>query len=305
MKKTILAAAIAATVAAPAAMAEVSVSGQINMEWTQDETSVASTNNDLGGDLNTDIVFKGSEDLGNGMKAGFVIAVSPDGNTAGTDRWDDQYLTLSGDFGSIKMGRHELFIENAVNAIAANDASDVLSNEVTGNVGERANNSLEYTSPSFNGVKVVLSARGSSSAGSDDLDGTGVGIDYSNAGLTVRAAQFDGFNTSSTGGTVDTTATEETSVAVKYAMGDFTIAAANAEVKTASSKTDESWFGVSYQMGANTISASTRSSEGTSGDDDTFSVKHALSKQTSVGITFVNAQAANSDKAAITVAHSF
>jgi predicted porin len=303
MKKTIVAAAIAAAVAAPAAMAEVSVSGQINMEWTKTENATASLNNDLGGDLNTDVFFKGSEDLGNGMKAGFVIGVSPDG-AAAAHAWDDQYLTLSGDFGSIKMGQHELFIENAVNAIAANDASDSLGNEVTGNTGERAGNSLEYTSPSFSGAKLVLSARGSATTNDGDFDGQGVGIDYSNGGLTVRAAQFDGVSVS-TALTPSSTKTEETSVAVKYTMGDFTVAAANAEVKTTSTKTDESWFGVSYKMGNNTISASTRSSEGTSGDDDTFSVKHAMSKQTSVGITFVNAQAANSDKAAITVAHSF
>jgi hypothetical protein len=36
MKKTIIAAAIAAVVAAPAAMAEVSISGQINQEFTND-----------------------------------------------------------------------------------------------------------------------------------------------------------------------------------------------------------------------------------------------------------------------------
>jgi len=301
MKKTIVAAAIAAAVAAPAAMAEVSVSGQINMEWTQNESSTASSNNDLGGDLNTDVFFKGSEDLGNGMKAGFVLGVSPDGTDAGA--WDDQFLTLSGDFGTIKMGQHELFIENAVNAIAANDASDSLSNEVTGTTGERAGNSFEYTSPSFSGAKLVFSARGSNSAGSDDLDGTGFGIDYSIGGLTVRAAQFDGFAVAS--GAVNTVDTMETSVAAKYVMGDLTIAAANAEVRIANSVTDESWFGASYAMGNNTIAVSTRRSDGTTGDDDTFSVKHAMSKQTSVGITFVNAQEANADKAAITVAHSF
>ena len=300
MKKTIVAAAIAAVVAAPAAMADVKISGQLNYEF------VDSKGNDMGEDLNTDVVISGSEDLGNGMKASFKMAGSPDGASDGFG--DDQIISLSGDFGTVSVGRMETFSESKVRAAAANDASDSLSNEVAGTIGQRSNGVLAYASPKFNGIQVHAAGTilDSATAQTDDFDNTDFGISYSNAGLTVMVSQSEGF-TRDSDNAVETTKATETNIAVKYVMGDFTVAAVNAEVdsKTAgTATTDETWFGVSYKMGNNTFAVSTKSSDNANADDDTFSVKHALSKQTSIGLTHLNDQGGN-DSTALTIAHKF
>ena len=58
MKKTIIAASIAAVVAAPAAFADVKISGQINQEFFQTDADGYTdvTDKDLASDRNTDIV---------------------------------------------------------------------------------------------------------------------------------------------------------------------------------------------------------------------------------------------------------
>jgi predicted porin len=300
MKKTIIASAIAAAVAAPAAFADVKISGQLNYEF------VDASGNDMGEDLNTDVVISGSEDLGNGMKASFKMSGSPDGSSDGFG--DDQIISLSGDFGTVSVGRMETFSESKVRAAAANDASDVLSNEVAGTIGERSNGVIAYSSPSMGGFQVHAAATilDATSTQSDDFDNTDIGISYSNAGLTVMVSQADGYgNDGASSPTTDSTKTTETSIAVKYVMGDFTVAAVNAEDDNGTSAdTDETWVGVSYKMGNNTFAISTKSSDNANGDDDTISVKHALSKQTSIGLTHLNDQGGN-DQTALTIAHTF
>jgi len=299
MKKTIVAAAIAAVVAAPAAMADVKISGQLNYEFLDVDA------NDMGEDLNTDVVISGSEDLGNGMKASFKLAGSPDGAADGFG--DDQIISLSGDFGTVSLGRMETFSENKVRAIAANDPSDSQSNEVAGTIGQRANGVIAYASPKMNGLQVFAAGTvlDSATAQTDDFDNTDFGVMYSNAGLTVALAQADGFTRDSSNA-ITTTKAKETSIAVKYVMGDFTVAAVNAEVDIdgSTAATEETWVGVSYKMGNNTFAASTRSSDNSNADDNTFSVKHALSKRTYVGLTIVDDEG-GSDTTALTVGHKF
>ena len=302
MKKTIIAASIAAVVAAPAAFADVKISGQLNYELYSQDSNNTNTG-DLGEDLNTDVVISGSEDLGNGMKVSFKLAGSPDGTTEGFG--DDQTLTFSGDFGSLKVGRAETFIENKVRAMAANDTSDAFGNEVAGDMGQRSNGMFEYVSPSFSGVKLYISGNSydANTSHNDDFDMTSVGIEYSNAGLTVRAATADGYDrTSGSANTLTTTKSKEEALAISYKMGDFTVAAVTASQKNAgSAETDETWYGASYAMGSNTISASSNSDSNV----DTFSVKHSLSKSTSIGLTHQAAAASADDVTVVTIAHKF
>jgi len=276
MKKTIVAAAIAAAVAAPAAFADVSISGQINMEWYKTNSG------DLSGDRNSDLSFKASEDLGNGMKAFAQFDMTADsddtanGNSLSQDAATNK-IGLSGDFGSIAMGRMETFIENKVAAMAANDASDYLSNEVSASQGAHGENTIEYISPSINGIKVAISAIGDSAG--DNLDTTQVGIEYSNGPLLVRAAASDD------------NGVDETAVGISYTMGDL-----KASVVTADDNTQtETWVGVSYTMGANTIAVSTTDSDTAANEDTIFSVKHAMSKNTAIYLAHESDGAANSD----------
>jgi hypothetical protein len=292
MKKTIIAASIAAVVAAPAAFADVKISGQNNIEFYSSNTATGSNQaaDELGVDRNTDIVISVSEDLDNGMKAFATISIVDDAssndavanNSAGASSTavskDDggmssgstQIVGLATDFGTITMGKQELFIESKAAAMAANDAADYLSNEVSTSAGETAEASVEYTSPSMGGFQVVLSARGittSASTDNDDLDTTGVGVQYSNAGLLVRAA------------TVDKNGTDTDVMGVQYSMGDLKMGVVSAQEGTAKRQT---WYGASYKMGNNEIALSTTKSDTASAEDTILSLKHSMSKNVAV-----------------------
>jgi hypothetical protein len=291
MKKTIIASAVAAAVAAPAAFADVSISGQINVEFYKSDAIVKSngTNtaaDDLAFDRNTDLVFKASEDLGNGMKAFATISLVDDkasstasSGDAGLNSASTNIVGLSGDFGTVTFGKQEMWTESAAAAMAANDAADYLSNEVSTSLGASAEATAIYTSPSFNGVTVVLGGRGNT--GNDDFDTTEVGVQYAANGLTVRAANIDN-------GT-----TENTIMGVSYTMGDITVGVVNQDNKT--NTEDETWYGASYTMGANTIAVSTTNSNTAANDDTILSLKHALSKNTAVYLVHENDGTANAD----------
>jgi len=287
MKKTIIAASIAAVVAAPAAFADVKISGQINQEFFQTDADGYTdvTDKDLASDRNTDIVISVSEDLDNGMKAFATISIVDDAssttksgnNTAspGMGSGSTNIVGLATDFGTITMGKQELFIESKAAAMAANDAADFLSNEVSTSVGETSEGNLEYTSPSMGGFKAVVSVRGE--AAGDDFDKTGYGVEYSNAGLLVRAA------------TMDDNGTDTDVLGVQYSMGDLKMGVVSAEEGTAKRQT---WFGASYKMGNNELAVSTTDSDTRGANDTIVSLKHSLSKNVAAYIVYEDDSAA-------------
>jgi len=282
MKKTIIAASIAAVVAAPAAFADVKISGQINQEFysssktgMNSDTTSGATASDLMSDRNADIVVSVSEDLDNGMKAFATLSIVDDassnsatGNsttTPGMGSGSTQIVGLATDFGTITMGKQELFIESKAAAMAANDAADYLSNEVATTAGQTAEASVEYTSPSMGGFKVALSGRGS--VGGDNLDTTGIGVEYSNAGLLVRAA------------TLDDNGSDSDVMGVQYSMGDIKVGVVTSQEATDKRQT---WYGASYKMGNNTIALSTTRSDTRAAEDTIVSLKHNMSKNVAV-----------------------
>jgi len=171
MKKTIIAAAIAAVVAAPAAMAEVSISGQINQEFTNDsDDGMAATGALAGGavfgatdsnggedgleqDTNVDVVLQASEDLGNGMKVSAKIHLLKDHGTD-ANATADESIALSGDFGTVKVGRFEDFTESQISGVADTwDPMDGFSLEMQNTASARTNGGMAYVSPNFNGLQ--------------------------------------------------------------------------------------------------------------------------------------------------------
>jgi len=273
MKKTIVAAAVAALVAAPAAFADVSISGQINQEFTTDDGTGDAEQN-----LNADIVFKVSEDLGNGMKADVVIHTLHDNNAAGDMQETaasasvnnaDRYIKISGDFGSVQTGTFEPYIEGAVAALAANDAADAVSIETNLGNATRTEGGIRYVAPAMNGFTVGVEGFVADETSTDNFDTTAIFVQYSNGPLTVRVADED-------------TATDDIfAAAATYKMGDTSFGVVYSEDDANSQ--DETYVGVSHAMGANTISAAViaDSTEDTDGDY-TLSFKHAMSKNTAV-----------------------
>jgi len=305
MKKTIVAAAVAALVAAPAAFADVSISGQINVEFSDNETG------DSSGDYHSDVVLKGSEDLGNGMKAGFVyhLVSDGDGNDSGAvSVGGDTAISLSGDFGTINAGRMEPFIENKIASVANIDASEELDLEfATGasqsiNAG-RSDTGLKYVSPNMNGLTIGVEAYADENVGTDDWDTTAVYVSYSMGGLTVQAASES--NDEALVG--DTTA-----YSIQYTMGDLSVRAVNVDLDspTAGDDAEETMVGASYTMGSNQFAiGSIVDAKGTNvsaRDGDTiYSLKHSLSKSTSVYLVHFSDDTGTADQTLVGMKHSF
>jgi len=262
MKKTIIAASIAAVAAAPAAFADVSISGYASAEFVEDRMFV-----------NNDIVFQASEDLGNGMKATAKYHQFTD--TAGTvaaetanEASADMSITLSGDFGSLTAGRSEGFDEGVFAAFVNIDAShdlDLEGNFDGGQAVQTRDERLKYVSPSFNGLKVGVTTQDNGTSKFEDKEYM---VSYSANGLMVMAGRSDeGTN-------------ETTNIAASYKMGDLEVRAAKRDLDVNGVETDATFIGAKYTMGANTLAIG--SVDGDASDATIVSVAHALSKKTSV-----------------------
>jgi predicted porin len=305
MKKTIIAAAVAASVAAPAAFADVSISGMVNPEFIDSDAAATGWG---ASETNTDLVFKASEDLGNGLKATAKIHKFTDtvntsntetsGSTAGQTA--DLSVTVSGDFGSVVAGRFEPASEGAIDAFLNIDASHNLDLEnATENAIARTNNGLAYVSPSMNGLTVSLGNFASASATDDtQFDGAQeIFVKYSNGPLMVMAN-----NTEVDGGA------EIQAIAASYKMGDLEVRAMERSSNSGTAGAadiDLTFIGAKYTMGNNVFAIGTADSDTNSKDTDIISVTHNLSKNTSIYVVREDVNAADSDRTTFGIAQKF
>ena len=317
MKKTIIATAVAAAVAAPAAFADVKIGGMVNPEWVAGDTT-----DELR--VQTDMVLSGSEDLGNGMKASFKFhtfvdtddsdtaatgstvtvatvvgaathtvntssyAAADDGDVGADQTTADLSVTLSGDFGSLAVGRMEGFAEGKGDAFYNIDAAHELDLEPANSAYTRKNGAIQYTSPSFNGLKVAVNTvelDGNSDAQTEFM------VSYSNAGLNVFAISSDN----------GTTADDYQIIGASYKMGDLELRASMAEDGTE----DTDFFGAKYKMGNNTFAVGMTDNTTSTNDAVIYSVEHAMSKNVSVYITHLDEDVNTSDATVIGLRQKF
>jgi hypothetical protein len=281
MKKTIVAAAVAAVFAAPVAMADVSISGNVYFEAGEFDDNSGTTADSMM-KTRTDIKFAASEDLGNGLKAGAAIVMTADDQADSI--YDDKYLTLDGDMFSIKAGNFETYMESHVGAMAANDASHDVSNEISNG---------EYgVTDSGQTVALTIKPMAGVSIGFQHADNSDtVYAEYSNGGLLVRVANENNANANDTVG-----------LGVQYTMDGLTVKAVTLDDDDGNAP---AWFGASYTMGANTIAASVVDGGSTDGDT-TLSLSHALSKSTNVYLVMgTDDGTAAADETVVGIAHKF
>ena len=234
MKKHLIAAAVAAAVAVPAA-AQVTIKGVIDTgvanldSGTAEQTTTKS--NVIG---TTSYSITGTEDLGGGLKATFNLTQefsmdngghtdasapaaadysTPHTAVISTNSFQDASLAISGGFGSVKFG-HITF--------ASRDASGVgrfagnfgrLSGAIRTN-GDKVDNGIEYTTPTFNGITAAIGVanQGSASAAAATPKDTGVFLRYAQGPFAAALGQ----TTRDVGGAADNT---ETVVGVQYDAG--------------------------------------------------------------------------------------
>jgi predicted porin len=171
MKKTLIAAAVAAAVAAPAASAGVVIYGKIHVSIDYLDAELGGTPE--GGyhvnSRSSRIGFKGSEDLGNGLKAIWKVENTVRITDTGTDdfshdgkkgHWGsarNAYIGLAGDWGTFLYGRHDTPYKLALYATGIDMLGDSIIdvNSVYGITEVRADDAIAYVSPNWNGLTLA------------------------------------------------------------------------------------------------------------------------------------------------------
>lgn len=112
MKKSLIAMAVAGAFVAPAAMAEVTISGAINLgiEVVKSSTPTAGGSSISRNQLNanySNINISSTDDIGNGNKVVFNYQLVVDPSTFGNPVNRNSYLGIAGNWGAFKMGSNE------------------------------------------------------------------------------------------------------------------------------------------------------------------------------------------------------
>jgi len=292
MNKKLIAAAIAAAVSAPAAMADVTVYGKIHMSVDSvDEDGAGGYNGQTITSRASRIGFKGTEDLGNGLKAvwKFESGINVD-SSSGLSGGRDAYLGLAGNFGTV-------LLAGGVNTPYKNSTAkldffaDTLAdqNSTVGTEDNRASNAIAYISPKFSGMQFsAATVAGETDAGNDGLvDAYSVAVTYNNAGITAAIAYEDLGDHVQAGAAFDGKAETKVRVGLGYKMDAFKVAAVYEDQSDRGgvAGADRAMWQVSaaYSMGNNTLKAMYGDNDAASGGNAwAIGADHKMSKRTSV-----------------------
>ena len=302
MKKSIIAAAVAAAVAAPAANAAVVIYGKVHVSIDSYDGSIYNWPGEDGyydyDSENIDhwqvhsrasrIGFKGTEDLGNGLKliwkaeTGYDFA---DGGQWGPAR--NAYIGLAGDWGTFLYGRHDTPYKMAYYSAGVEMMADTIID--FGDSGYldisrvRASNAIAYVSPNMNGLTVaaaIVPGEGTNFGSATGLaDAYSISAMYSNNGLKLAVAYED-----LTGDNSDDD--KKWLITAGYTINNVTIAGLYQETDYGSDNQETLLLSVKYAMGNTSFVAKYGQTDWFSGDEEAdfwgLGVEHKLSKRTSV-----------------------
>lgn len=298
MKKTLIAAGIAAAMAAPSAFAEVKISGQLKMTFASVENG-----EDLI-DYDNSLTFASSEDLGNGLtafgSATLDLDTSEDAASVGNNK--DMKLGLKGAFGTLVMGRMESLTEgkvsskfddgkashgNAFSSTTTSAYNDILQLESSATAFGR-HNAVAYISPTVNGfhaaAALIDNAATHATGGYFDA-ATEVLVAYDNGPLSIVASRIN-FETDTTGSQTGAVAPDTDSIVASYKMGDmkFTVGRFDSD----DDNREDNIVRFDYKMGNNSLLLGYKDGEADNNDHTVISAKltHSMSKQTAVWVGY-------------------
>ncbi len=208
MKKSIAALAVASTLCGWAqAQSAVNIYGIIDMGYVNERGGVAGSVGKItsGAQSGTRIGFKGTEDLGNGNKALFVLETSvraDEGgfNQGGTAFGRQTFVGLQGDVGTLTLGRQYtpyFLAMNAADPFASGMAGSALNLFPNAGNGNRMNNSIKYATPNIDGFTGELAYGFGEVAGSSDKSRQiGASLGYTVDAVSIKLAHHNARNAS-------------------------------------------------------------------------------------------------------------
>lgn len=299
MKKSLIALAVAGVVSAPAfaATSNVDVYGVLNIA-IQDTDVAASDMTIL--DNTSRIGFKGSEDLGGGMKAIWQIesALGGNGTTAigsgATLGTRNTFVGLAGGFGTVLMGRHDTPYKLGTGSLdifgdtigdynlGRTDGVQLINNTHDHRNGQ----ALAYISPTVGGFHAAVAVvMGNGEAGGalntadtvDAISATGV---YANGPLFVSLSYQDADAAAPAADTA-------WKVGVGYTLGDTKIGFVYEDIESAR----DSWLvNVAHTMGPIVLKAQYGSVDAGAADQKAWALgaDYNLSKRTAAYVVYAN-----------------
>jgi predicted porin len=200
MKKSAIIAAAIASLMAGSASADNTVYGAAHASIVSVDNTTTGVKNMQVQTNTSKLGFKGSEDLGNGMKAVYQMEMSydlTDGGGIGGAR--NSFVGLAGDFGTVVIGRHDTPAKSAFYAGGNDHIGDSVV-DLNGTFGfreVRSNDVIAYLSPQMGDVKYAVAVvpgegPGTAGAAGDGLtDGISLGVMYAAGGIKVGVGYED------------------------------------------------------------------------------------------------------------------
>ena len=289
MKKSLIALAVLGSVAGMAqAQSSVSVYGVVDAVLHKDKGVPAALTS--GGVSGSRLGFKGTEDLGGGLKANFLIEhgfnvdtgkMGKDGSTFNRQA----YLGLSGGFGEFKMGNVYTAYDDISGATNPVFDSVLAPTAVWASTGYTSNpgNNLYFSTASMGGVSAAFSTN----------------VKEGGTGVSSVNVQYNGGPVYAGFGYQKEGDTKFTRLNGSYDLGAAKLLAGYGNVKAGSAKTTDLSFGADVPLGANlTLSAGYASSKADGAERASglgLGVAYSLSKRTTVYGGFLDTKNAGPD----------
>ena len=259
MRKLLLtsSALVAAASISSYAAADVSVTGEFEWTYTQQAADLTAKDGDSFA-MDNEIVISFSNKTDNGLTVGGKMEMG-NYNTDGTNTIDESVLTVSGGFGTFRLGS-----EDPVDETFGIDEQDLIDEEGNGlvasaTIGNTSNqglagdaNKIAYLTPSMGGFKAGYSIADSGANGTTDTNAIGASYTMPIGGGSMVVK----YNQATKDGATDT---DTTNMGVQLTMGAMTIIASNGTKEIAGDDDIEAnGFAIKYDMGGGmTVAAAT------------------------------------------------
>lgn len=301
MKKSLMVLACASAFAATAnAQSTLTTYGIVDMGYVHESGGVGGSVDKItsGAQSGTRLGFKGTEDLGDNMKALFVLETGIAADTGGYNQANtafarQSFVGLQSDAGTLTLGRQYTPFFLTLNGVADPFASGLAGNaqNLIPHTGIRMNNAVKYASPIFSGVSAEVAYGFGESAGNDGANrNIGGSIGYSDKALNVRLAYHR------TNDATDTVHTSSTMLAANYNFEVAKVFAAvsdNDQPLLIVGKSRDFLLGVTVPFGKHNFIASYINKDGRSASNWAanqvgLGYTYALSKRTNIYAAWAN-----------------
>lgn len=305
MKKTLLALAVLGAFAGVAsAQSSVTVYGLV-------DTSISSIDNGKGRIVGIDsgnngasrIGFKGTENLGNGMKAEFVLenGINTDNGTGGAGFSRLSYVGLGSNLGTVRLGKQNTQVKEMLGEIDPFGAAGIV-NSVDyingGGLNQRVGNQITYTSNKYSGFSATVGyIFGEKTGDTEASSAYGLRLGYNNGPLNVQFGYSNENNATVGAANADLS---DALIGATYNFGAFKLhgilgersADANFTGTAAAYKYRSALIGATVPFGASKIRAEYIRNDKrntTNADNNVFALSYSydMSKRTSLYATYV------------------